>query len=71
MSEQFNRGDRVTEKSGYYGVGTVRYLDGDLMPDGSGRYYRWPGQVCVEFDHEINDEKPFMWCEIGDLSEEK
>jgi hypothetical protein len=51
-TQVFNRGDRVVEESGYYGVGTVRYLNGDLMPDGSGRYYEWPDQVCVEFDRE-------------------
>ncbi len=58
----FSRDDRVTEESGYYGIGTVRYLNGDLMPDGSGRYYQWPDQVCVEFDREINGDKPAMWC---------
>lgn len=63
----FNRGDRVKEESGYYGIGTVRYLDGDLVPDESGRHYQWPDQVCVEFDREINGEKPFMWCYINKL----
>lgn len=61
MEMSFERGDRVEDLSGWYGVGTVRYLDGDLMSDGSGRHYEWPDQVCVEFDREINGEKPFMW----------
>jgi hypothetical protein len=65
MSEWPERGDRVEES--YYGVGTIRYLSGDLMPDGSGRYYDWPGQVCVEFDREIDGEKPCCWIQIGEL----
>ena len=64
---QFKHGDRVEYMPGYYGIGTVRYLDGDLMPDGSGRHYDWPGQFCVEFDREINGEKPGMWCKPEEL----
>ena len=67
MNQEFNRGDRVEDVSGYYGTGTVRYLNGDLMPDGSGRHYDWPNQVCVEFDREIQGEKPCMWCEYKRL----
>ena len=64
---QFDRGDRVEYIPGYYGMGTVRYLNGDRMPDGSGRHYDWPDQVCVEFDREIDGMKPLMWCKYEEL----
>ena len=56
-----NHGDRVVEEPDQYGVGTVRYLNGDLVPDGSGKYYDWPGWICVEFDREIDGIKPLCW----------
>lgn len=63
--QQFAHGDRVEDRRKIYGTGTVIFLDGDLMLDGSGRCYDWPGSVCVEFDQKINGEKPAMWCEYG------
>lgn len=70
MSEQFNRGDRVVDDT--YGAGTVRYLSGDLMPDGSGRHYHWPGHVCVEFDNSLpNGETVFVWCKFNEIRKEK
>jgi hypothetical protein len=69
LMKQFNRGDRVEYVSGYYGIGTIRYLDDDLMPDSSGRRYNWPNQFCVEFDNEIEGKKPFFWCKPEELRE--
>lgn len=67
MIQQFNRGDRVIEQSGYYGVGTVVYLNGDPVYQRPWLKYDWPGQVAVEFDREINGEKPCIWCKISEL----
>lgn len=51
-----------------YGIGTVKYLDGDFMEDGSGRQYHWPGYVCIEFDRPLeNGEQVITWCQFHEM----